>query len=59
MELRTESGQRIATYRISGSLLICLVGKEDSFKPAFAKRLCEGPIKDEINQLLIKYNIAG
>jgi hypothetical protein len=59
MELRTEDGRRIATYRITNSLLICLVGKEDTFKPAFAKRLCEGPVKDQVNELLIKYNIAG
>jgi hypothetical protein len=59
MELRTEDKRRIATYRITDTLLICLVGQEDTFKPAFAKRLCEGPIKDQINELLIKYNIGG
>lgn len=59
MELRTEDKRRIATYRITDTFLICLVGQENTFKPAFAKRLCEGPIKDQINELLIKHNIAG
>ena len=59
MELRTLDNQRIATYRITPTWLICLLGKEETFRPAFAKRLCEGPIKDEIESLLVQYNIAG
>lgn len=64
MEIRTEGvdgedNRRIATYRITNTWLICLLGKEETFRPAFAKRLCEGPIKDEIENLLIQYNIVG
>lgn len=59
MELRTKDGRRIATYRVTDTFLICLVGQESTFKPAFAKRLCEGPIKQRIKELLVKYNIDG
>ncbi len=59
MELRTEDNRRIATYRITPTWLLCLLGKEETFRPAFAKRLCEGPIKDEIENLLAQHNISG
>ncbi len=62
MEIRTtvqeQASKRISTYRITPTWVIVLLGREDTFRPAFAKRLCEGPIKDDIESLLVQYNIA-
>lgn len=60
MEILTthdKDNMRIATYRINDSFALCLIGKEESFRPAFAKRLCEGPIKDAIEELLEQLGI--
>lgn len=59
MEILTKDNRRIATYRVTPTWLVCMLGKEESFRPAFAKRLCEGPIKDEIESLLAQHNITG
>ncbi|MCI5148681.1 MAG: hypothetical protein D3916_04705 [Candidatus Electrothrix sp. MAN1_4] len=62
MEILTthdKNNMRIATYRINDSFALCLIGKEETFRPAFAKRLCDGPIKDEIEEILEQFNISG
>jgi hypothetical protein len=57
MEIRTEANMLIVAYKIMPTWLICLLGKEENFRAGFVKRLCEGPIKDEIARLFSQHNI--
>jgi hypothetical protein len=48
LEVQTEEGLKIYSYRILPEFLLCIVGDARLFKTGFAKRLCENAVKKDI-----------
>ena len=47
MEMQTDDGKQIFVSRVEKKIFICIVATRE-LKTGFAKRLCEGPIREEI-----------
>lgn len=47
MEIQTDDGKQIFVSRVERNILLCLVGSRE-LKTGFAKRLCEGPVREDI-----------
>jgi hypothetical protein len=56
MEILTED-YRIFITRVARDYLLCIVGDIRRFRSGFAKRLCEGPVKDELISTLSRAGI--
>lgn len=56
MEMQIDDGTQIYVNRIERSILLCLVGNKE-FKSGFAKRLCEGPVREDILSVLEKMGL--
>lgn len=56
MEVLTER-YRIYTNRVTKDYLLCIVGDIVKFRSGFAKRLCDGPVREELITTLTRYGI--
>ena len=58
MEIKTESDIQVFLYRVTSSFILCIVA-EKGFSSGYARRLCEGSLKDEISQNLERMGFSA